>query len=135
MSYSKKTRSRPLSKLKFRHEAAKSVKSDFDFGNGIDVDNLEQFIDELESSINTYNSMLSDADDQRTVIRNLERQANDVSDRLLSLVGGSYGKDSQEYQRIGGVRKSEIDYSGTRPETYTEDGEEEEESPEPDGGE
>ena len=28
------------------------------------------------------------------------------SDRWLSLVGGRFGKDSEEYQKAGGVRKS-----------------------------
>ena len=120
--YSKKMISRALDKLKFRIEAAKSFNSDFDFGNGMNVTELNEFSNDLEEAISNYNITLSDADDQRDQIRNLERQANDISDRLLSLVGGTYGKDSLQYQRMGGTRKSEISYTGSRPETYAGNG-------------
>lgn len=126
--YNKRLVSKPLDKLKFRIEAAKSFDEEFDFGNGINAIELEEFSNELENSINDYNQTLSDADDMRDMIRNLEHQANDISDRLLSLVGGTYGKDSLEYQRMGGTRKSEIQYTGTRPETYTGNGTDEESS-------
>lgn len=126
--YSKRLVSKPLDKLKFRIEAAKSFESDFDFGNGINATELETFSNDLESAINGYNSTLADADEMRDLIRSLERQANDISDRLLSLVGGSYGKDSLEYQRMGGTRKSEIQYTGSRPETYDGSGSEDDSS-------
>ena len=116
--YRKRLVSKPLEKLKFRIEAARSFESDFDFGNGINANELETFSNDLENAINGYNNTLADADEIRDNIRSLERQANDISDRLLSLVGGSFGKDSLEYQRMGGTRKSEIQYTGTRPETY-----------------
>lgn len=120
--YKKRLISEPLDKLKTRLEAAKSIQTDFDFGNGINADAITQFSNELETAINGYNQTLSDADELRDTIRTLERKANDISDRLLSLIGGSYGKDSLEYQRMGGTRKSEIQYSGTRPETYEGNG-------------
>lgn len=120
--YRKRLISKSLDKLKFRIEAAKSFDDDFDFGNGINAVELEEFSNYLEEAINGYNQTLSDADDMRDTIRRLERQANDISDRLLSLVGGTFGKDSLEYQRMGGTRKSEIQYTGTRPETFTGNG-------------
>jgi hypothetical protein len=123
--YRKRLVSKPLDKLLFRIEAAKSFDEAFDFGNGINVDELEEFSNSLEATINSYNQTLSDADDLLDTIARLERQANDISDRLLSLVGGTYGKDSLEYQRMGGTRKSEIQYTGTRPETYEGNGTEE----------
>jgi hypothetical protein len=77
---------------------------------------------ELEESISGYNQSLSDADALRDTISELERQANDVSERLLAMVLANYGRDSVEYQRMGGVRKSEITPTGSRPETYNGDG-------------
>jgi polyhydroxyalkanoate synthesis regulator phasin len=120
--YRKRLVSKPLDKLKFRIEAAKSFDDDFDFGNGINATELDEFSSDLEEAINGYNQTLSDADELRDTIRSLERQANDISERLLSLVGGTYGRDSLEYQRMGGTRKSEIQYTGTRPETYNSNG-------------
>lgn len=132
MSYPRRTRSQPLDKLKFRVEALKSVKPDFDFGNGMTASELEQFESELEEAINSYNNVLADADDLRDQIHELERQANDVSERLLAQVVANYGRDSLEYQRMGGTRKSEIKYTGSRPETYNGNGQAEPEDSSPD---
>src|SRR5699024_1489626 len=118
MSYQKKTASTPLDKLKFRIEALKSVNPDFDLGSGMEVTQLEQFESDLETGIDSYNTTLSDADDLRDSIRAMERRANDVSERLMASVIMKYGRDSLEYQRMGGTRKSEIAYTGSRPETY-----------------
>ena len=136
MSHQRRTQSGPLSKLKFRVEALKSVTPDFDFGNGMAASELEQFGSDLEEAINSYNNVLADADDLRDQIQELERQANDVSERLLAQVLAKYGRDSLEYQRMGGTRKSEIDYTGSRPETYDGDnGETEPEESSPDSEE
>jgi hypothetical protein len=121
MSYHKKTTSKPLEKLRFRVDALESVDAEFDFGGGMNAAQLEQFQSELEESINGYNQSLADADALRDTISELERQANDVSERLLAIVLGNYGRDSVEYQRMGGVRKSEITPTGSRPVTYNSD--------------
>lgn len=122
MSYTRRRQSKPLEKLKFRVESLKSVKPDFDFGNGMTAGELEQFGSELEEKINSYNKTLADADTLKDQIQELEREANDISERLLAMVVGNYGRDSLEYQRMGGTRKSEIQHTGTRPETYDGNG-------------
>jgi hypothetical protein len=121
MSYNKREQSRIIDKLKFRLQAAKEVDSEFDFGNGISAVALEGLLASLDERIDQYNQTLSDADDLLASIRTAEKEAKDASDRLLRLMGGFYGPDSLEYQRLGGTRKSQIDYSGSRQETFDGD--------------
>lgn len=118
MSFQKKTYSKALQKLAFRLESVKTIDPAFDFGNGINAAELETLEGELQSALNSYNSTLSDADQERDEIRLLERRARDAAERLRAHIIAQYGRDSLEYQRIGGVRKSEIRYTGSRPETY-----------------
>lgn len=126
MSFQKKTTSKAQQKLAFRLENVKTIDPDFDFGNGINATELETLKDELESALNSYNSTLSDADQERDEIRLLERRARDATERLRAHVIAQYGRDSFEYQRMGGIRKSEINYTGSRPETYEGDSSQEE---------
>ena len=53
--YSKRKVSKPLDKLKFRIEAAKSFDEDFDFGNGMNAAELETFSSDLEDAISLGN--------------------------------------------------------------------------------
>lgn len=131
MSFQKKTSSEALKKLAFRLESVKTVDPDFDFGNGINATELETLKGDIESALNSYNSTLSDADQERDGIRLLEQRARDAAERLRAHIIAQYGRDSLEYQRIGGVRKSEINYTGSRAETYESTSSAEEPAPAP----
>src|SRR5699024_40540 len=104
--------------------------------NGLDVDEIDDLVTTMQSTLHKYNKTLSDADDLRTTIIDLQRKANDVAQRLLSAVLVKYGQDSYEYRRVGGTRKSEILPTGSRPLTFqplAENGSESNGSTNPDG--
>lgn len=118
MAYQKRTTSEPFDRLSYRLEAMKTIDPNFDLGNGLTVTELEELVSNLQSSLNSYNTTLMDADDQRTAVVELEKQAQDAAQRLLSAALVKYGQDSTEYRRIGGTRKSEIAPTGSRPLTF-----------------
>ncbi|MDR8393394.1 hypothetical protein NC796_19725 [Aliifodinibius sp. S!AR15-10] len=118
MAYNKRNISDAYDKLSYRLEALKTIEPEFDFNNGLEVEQLEQLADNLLDTLNDYNSALMDADDLRSSIEALEKQAQDVSERLLAMVLAKYGRDSMEYRRVGGTQKSQIDPTGTRPITF-----------------
>lgn len=76
-------------------------------GNGITVAMFEQKLDKAESSLETYNTTLSTADEKRNAFENDEEDLNDYHERILLGVGSKFGKDSIEYEKAGGTRKSE----------------------------
>jgi len=136
MSYTKRSPSRGFNKLLARLEALRTINPTFNFGNGLDVDEIDDLVTTMQSTLHKYNKTLSDADDLRTTIIDLQRKANDVAQRLLSAVLVKYGQDSYEYRRVGGTRKSEILPTGSRPLTFqplAENGSESNGSTNPDG--
>ena len=74
---------------------------------------LEGAIDQVEKvkqTINDYNEILRQADDLRDQIDQQTRIGQDIHERLRMQIIGAFGRDSQEYQLLGGVRKSKINY-------------------------
>jgi hypothetical protein len=75
-------------------------------GNGMTAASFEQLLQDFQATLRDYNAELSVVDAKMQKIREGERTLNEHTDRWLSAVGGRYGKDSEEYQKAGGVRKS-----------------------------
>lgn len=118
MAYKKRTTSEAYDKLSYRLEAMKTINPNFDLGNNLTVTELDELANTLRSTLNSYNTTLMDADDQRTTIMELERQAMDVAERLLATTLAKFGRDSVEYRRVGGTKKSQIAPTGSRPLTF-----------------
>lgn len=118
MAYSKRSTSEAFDKLSSRLEAMKTINPTFNLGNGLKLEEIDELVSGLRSHLHEYNETLSDADDLRSSIIELERKANDVSQRLLAAVLGKFGQDSYEYRRVGGTRKSQIHPTGSDPRTF-----------------
>lgn len=118
MAYRKRGTSDAFDKLAYRFHAMKTINPTFNLGSGLQADEIDELVSGLRSHLHEYNETLSDADDLRTTIEQLERKANDVSQRLLSAVLGRFGQDSYEYRRVGGTRKSQIIPTGSEPRTF-----------------
>ena len=64
-------------------------------------------INETRTALVNYNKLLSDADEAYNDFQTLEKTLADTSDRMLTGVATHYGKNSNEYEKAGGTRKSE----------------------------
>jgi hypothetical protein len=62
---------------------------------------------QLRSRIDSYNTALTALDNARNEIATLEKNLNDLSDQMLTGVAFTYGKDSDQYEMAGGVKKSD----------------------------
>ncbi|TFI55148.1 hypothetical protein BLD44_005285 [Mastigocladus laminosus UU774] len=85
----------------------KSIDSNLDFGNSMSLNYLTQLTTQLRNQIDKYNMMLNDLDSAKAEIEILEKTIGETLERLISGVVLKYGKDSREYEMIGGVRKSD----------------------------
>jgi hypothetical protein len=101
-----KKSSRSYDKAAKRLAGLKSIDPKLDLGNGMTVASFEQELQDFQATLRDYNAELSVVDAKMQKIREGERMLNEHTDRWLSAVGGHYGKDSEEYQKAGGVRKS-----------------------------
>ena len=85
----------------------KSIKATLDLGNGISVAKFNALTLDLKKALDDYNTLLSEGDAALNRVVATEKSIRDVSERLLAGVASRYGKDSDEYEKAGGTRKSE----------------------------
>lgn len=90
-----------------RLSALKSIDSNLDLGNGLTVGMYEAQITDLRNKLNDYNTQLSLLDAQLNDVLESEKTLKDWSERMLAGVAAKYGKNSNEYEKAGGVKKSE----------------------------
>ncbi|HEY3403248.1 MAG TPA: hypothetical protein VGK59_07665 [Ohtaekwangia sp.] len=76
-------------------------------GNGLTALNYEAAITDLRTKLNEYNTALSQVDALHNAMKESEKSLSELSERMLIGVAAKYGKNSSEYEKAGGVRKSE----------------------------
>src|SRR5688500_12929292 len=85
----------------------KSIETDLDLGNGLQAETFGAKISEVRATLEDYNTTLSTADEKLNVFNAREKELRDMHERVLTAVAAKYGKDSDEYEKAGGKRKSE----------------------------
>jgi uncharacterized phage infection (PIP) family protein YhgE len=103
----KKRSSRILEQATARLNGLKSINSTLDFGNGLSVTALEQAINSLRTKLDGYNQKLSEIDDDLNSLEEDERELKEINGRFLAGTGAMYGKNSSQYEVVGGVRTSD----------------------------
>ena len=88
----------------------KAIDPDLDLGNGLTVAAYEARINETQTSEDTYNGILAQADAAGNNFDTDEKDLRDMSSQMLSGVKVKYGRDSNEYEMAGGKRLSEINH-------------------------
>lgn len=102
-----KRTSQDLDKAKIRANNIVSIDSGLDFGNGLSVPAYQEQINALQAKLDRHNNLLSELDAIANDITAAEKTLAAYSERMLDGVGVRFGKDSNEYEKAGGVRKSE----------------------------
>lgn len=106
MPRQKKT-SRTLVQAEKRISGVKSIDAALDLGSGITAEKYQETIDALRQKLNDYNELLSLVDQAANAVQAAELNVREYSERILLGVAAKYGKNSDEYEMAGGVRKSE----------------------------
>ena len=106
MARRKKTSS-TLTKAEQRLAGLKSIGSKIDMGHGLTSASFEKEVNELRQVLETYNSLLSKADSAANAFAKKERELSIAAENVLLGIKMKYGKDSDEYEMVGGTRQSE----------------------------
>ena len=115
MAKAKKSPSKGMTTAAQRLAGTKSIEKNLDLGGGLTNASYEAKITAAQSALNDYNESLSISDAKLNVFNALERELGDWNERMLAGIGSRYGKDSDEYEMAGGVRKSERKKRSTKP--------------------
>ena len=64
-------------------------------------------IDSVAARLDAYNQKLAELDQDQNDLQAEEAELNDLNRRFLAAGEAAYGPDSNEYEMLGGTRKSE----------------------------
>lgn len=106
MSRAKKT-SQILEIANTRLAGVKSIDAKLDLGNGLSVAEYQAAIEAVRVALEAYNTVLSLVDEKQNEVVAKEKRLRDLHERILMGVAARHGKDSIEYEKAGGTRKSE----------------------------
>ncbi len=106
MARSKKT-SPILESAQTRLAALSSIDPKPSLGTGLGIDDYSAKITSTRQALDTYNTLLSQVDGAYNDFLAEQQSLRDLSERMLAGVGAVYGRDSDQYEQAGGVRKSE----------------------------
>ena len=85
-----------------------------DFGNGVTSEGFEDAVADTRQKLEDYNQALSMVDEKANLLADSEKALQDFSERVLAGVAAKYGKNSNEYEKVGGVRKADRKRPRTR---------------------
>ncbi len=84
-----------------------SIDEALDLGNGVSVAAINAVIETITDATGEYNTMLSQVDQKSNEIEEHVKTLNDLTSRALKGTEFKYGRDSHEYEMIGGTRTSD----------------------------
>jgi len=103
----RKKGSRTIETALKRAAGLSSISANLDLGQGLTLEAFQGAIRDAQARLDAYNEALSAADAAANAFAAAEAKLRDLSSRMLNAVAAVYGKDSDEYEKAGGVRKSE----------------------------
>ncbi|MBI5480184.1 MAG: hypothetical protein HY906_15060 [Deltaproteobacteria bacterium] len=84
-----------------------SIDPNLDLGGGLTLASYQTAIGDTKTKVDTYNEHLSKVDALLNAFQASERTLRDLHERMLTGIATKFGKNSDEYEKAGGVRKSE----------------------------
>jgi hypothetical protein len=77
-------------------------------GNGLSVAEFTAQVEAMQAKLEAYNAMVNELAQQREEIHTMERALRGTSERMLGAVASIYGKESDEYEVAGGVKRVRV---------------------------
>lgn len=108
MAYRKRQQSPEVGKANKRIDGLVSIEPEVDLGTELTLTAYRAKITLVENLTKSHNTLLAELDTSLTLLEKAEKDLADFSERMLSGVGSKYGFDSIEYEKAGGVRKSDV---------------------------
>lgn len=101
-------RSATTDKADARATALSSINPALELGESLTLAAYKAKIAITRTALEAYNTLLSNADAALVALEQSESELADLSERMLKGVASEFGRDSVEYEKAGGVRKSKI---------------------------
>ncbi|BAY08821.1 hypothetical protein [Calothrix sp. NIES-2098] len=101
-----KTRgSNAVDKAQRRLALLKSIDENLDLGHGLTVEAYSRLINHTRVMLEAHNTLLSNLEESRKAITQMDRQLSQMSERMLTGIVTVYGRNSIEYSKAGGSNR------------------------------
>lgn len=108
MALKRRTLSSATRKTDTRLAGMRTIDPNLDLNDGVSVANLTTKRADVVAALDAYNAKLAEADALANAVAEAERLYNvTLGGRILTKVAAKYGKNSSQYEQVGGVRESE----------------------------
>lgn len=104
-----------LEKAQRRSALLKSIDDNLDLGHGLTVEAYDQYIAETRAALDAHNTLLSEIEESRKTLTQMDRTLSEFSGRMLTGVATRYGKRSIEYAKAGGSYSTRRTQSSGQP--------------------
>ncbi|MFS0513625.1 hypothetical protein ACEYW6_02725 [Nostoc sp. UIC 10607] len=95
-----------VDKAQRRLALLKSINENLDLGHGLSIEAYTRLIDNTRAMLEAHNTLLSNLDESRKTITQMDNALSELSERMLTGVATIYGRNSMEYSKAGGsIRK------------------------------
>jgi hypothetical protein len=94
-----------LDKAQRRMVGIRNLKLELNLGKGLSMSEFSTQVETLQGKLDAYNAMVNALAQQREEIETMERSLRGTSERMLGAVASIYGKESDEYEVAGGVKR------------------------------
>jgi hypothetical protein len=88
-----------------RINGLKYLNPNLDLGKGLSLEQFAALADELDAKLTDYNGTIASLDSKRSDVEALEERLRKLSERMLTTTASLYGRDSDEYEIAGGVKR------------------------------
>jgi hypothetical protein len=102
-----------LDKAQRRLASLKSIDEELDLGHGLTLESYTQLIAETRTRLEAYNTLLSEIEESRKTVIQMEKTLSELSGRMLTGVATRYGKNSIQYLKAGGSSRTRSKKSTT----------------------
>ncbi|MDZ8070516.1 MAG: hypothetical protein RMY64_33725 [Nostoc sp. DedQUE08] len=103
-----KRSSRTLENALRRIAGMRSISPTLEFGNGLNLTDYDSRIQNLQTQLSTYNTLLSTLDEMAGRLSLIEEELRGYSEKMLMSVATDYGKDSLQYIQAGGKPRKKL---------------------------
>jgi hypothetical protein len=100
-----KRKSKAIPKAEIRLSGLAAIDKNLDFGNGFSLARFRQAIEQVREQLSVYNVLLSHVDHAYRDLLRAERELSTLTGKMLLCVAVTYGRDSAEYEMVGGKRR------------------------------
>jgi hypothetical protein len=76
-----------------------------DLGHGLTIEAYTRMINTTRVAIESHNTLLSNLEESRQTIKQIDKALSEMSERMLSGIASVYGKNSMEYSKAGGSNR------------------------------